>query len=216
MIKFDYINYDEIFTFLSQYSKIYDEELITMKNYAFEKNVPIVKDDVANFLYFIVSILKPKNILEIGTAIGYSSILMAKASNYKSNIITIESSKDMYDIALENYSKFNVNNVIIKLGKAQEILGNINNKFDFVFLDASKSHYLEFYRLIKKLLSDNYILVADNVLFKGLICANEENVPKRYKTIYKNMKEFIKYIFNETDSMILPIGDGLLISKSKK
>lgn len=214
MIKFDMIDYEQIFTFLLKYSNIEDDELISIKKYAIENSVPIVKDDVAKFLYILIKLIKPRKILEVGTAIAYSTILMSKASCYKSDILSIEKEEDMYKTALNNINKLNIENIRLEFGDAIEILKNIDEEFDFIFLDASKSHYLDFYLNAKDKLKKNHVLVADNVLFKGLVCLDIDNIPRRHRTIHNHMRKFINYVYNDErlNTIILPIGDGLLLS----
>lgn len=214
MNKYDNIEYEKIFRFLSQYNNT-DFGLKDLEEYAKINKIPIIKKDVALFLYFIISIFNPKKILEIGTAIGYSSILMSKASNYKSEIYTIEKNENMANIALCNIKKYSPNNINLKVGDALDVIDNIDDKFDFIFIDASKSHYKSFFEKCKKNFSEKYLIVADNILAKGLVCLDINEIPKRQKTIYKNMNDFIENIFYDDSFLatIIPIGDGLLMIK---
>ncbi len=181
--------------------------------YAENNHIPIVEKEVAQFLKLLLKIHQPKNILEIGTAIGYSALIMAE-SNEIARITTIERSPKMIELAKEN-----INNTVYKdrikilEGEAQEILPNLNEKYDFVFLDAAKGQYLEFFNMCMNLLEPSGLIVSDNVLFRGMV-ASDKLVIRRKKTIVKRLRKYLEYI-NEIDgyvSAIIPIGDGVALS----
>lgn len=125
-----------------------DELILEMEAYAQEYNVPIVTKEVAEYLKFLVKSYKTKNVLEIGTAIGYSGILMAKEIKENGGILyTIEIDEERYNLAQENFKKSGLDNIISIKGDALEEVKKIEDKFDFVFIDASKGHYMEFLRI---------------------------------------------------------------------
>lgn len=185
----------------------------SLEKYALENSVPIVDLEVAQLLKFVLKIHKPKKILEVGTAIGYSSILMAKSSA-SSKIVTIERSPEMYTKAVENVKKFGLEDRIeIIFGDAEEELPKLKDSFDFVFLDASKGHYLEFFKYIEPLLEDDSVIFSDNILFKGMV-ATDQLVKRRKKTIVKRMRSYIEYI-NDLEgytTSTIPIGDGVALT----
>ena len=158
------INYNHIVDYLNN---IYiDEDFIELRNYGIENNIPIMKLETKEFLKSLVLISKPKNILEIGTAIGYSSLLFSKYSN--ANITTIEKSKEISEIAKANFSKYNKKINLINMD-AKKALNNFNQGFDFVFIDANKSQYEYYFNESLKLLNENGLIVCDNILFRGEI-----------------------------------------------
>lgn len=192
--------------------------LLEMEEYAFKNHVPIVHPEVGQFLKVLINIKKPKKILEIGTAIGYSASLMATAMGESGEILTIERREDMINIAQENIEKNGLSGKIkIVPGDAEEILPNIKDSFDFIFLDAAKGKYLEFFSYCIDNLADNGIIASDNVLFKGMV-ASDDLVIRRKKTIVKRMREYLDYICNNEsfESCIIPIGDGVALTYKKE
>lgn len=190
------------------------ESLKIMENYAEENHVPIIQPEVAQLLRILLKINKPKNILEIGTAIGYSAIIMANNTSKETKIVSIERRNDMVKLAEENIKKHDYSNKIeILEGDAIEVLPTLKNKYDFIFLDAAKGHYMDFFTESMSLLRVGGIIVSDNVLFKGMV-ASDNLVIRRKKTIVKRLREFLRYI-NEIEgytSSVIPIGDGLAIT----
>ena len=202
------INYNHIVDYLNN---IYiDEDFIELRNYGIENNIPIMKLETKEFLKTLVLISKPKNILEIGTAIGYSSLLFSKYSN--ANITTIEKSKEISEIAKANFSKYNKKINLINMD-AKKALNNFNQGFDFVFIDANKSQYEYYFNKSLELLNKNGLIVCDNILFRGEI-TNDNIVNKRHITIVKKLRKFLSYITNLDDyvTSIIPIGDGISLS----
>lgn len=185
-----------------------------MEEYALENNVPIIHKEVAQFLKVIIKSHNIKNILEVGTAIGYSSSIMASASGKDSSIKTIEINNDMYDISIENIKKLGFeNNITVIKGDALEVLDDIDGEYDMIFLDASKGHYDEFLNKCLKKLKTKGLLISDNVLFRGMIASNDL-VKRRKITIVKRMRKYLKNISNDKnlETVILPIGDGVALS----
>lgn len=202
------INYNHIVDYLND---IYiDEDFIEIRNYGIENNIPIMKKESKEFLKTIISIIKPTKILEIGTAIGYSSLLFSKYSNAK--ITTIEKSSNMAYIAKANFKKYNKEINLINMD-AKKALSNINQGFDFVFIDANKSQYEYYFNKSLELLNKNGVIVCDNILFRGEI-TNDDILNRRHITMVKNLRKFLSYITNLDDyvTSIIPIGDGISLS----
>ncbi|MDU5559329.1 O-methyltransferase [Anaerococcus vaginalis] len=202
------INYNHIVDYLNN---IYiDEDFIELRNYGIENNIPIMKLETKEFLKSLVLISKPKNILEIGTAIGYSSLLFSKYSN--ANITTIEKSKEISEIAKANFSKYNKKINLINMD-AKKALNNFNQGFDFVFIDANKSQYEYYFNESLKLLNKNGLIVCDNILFRGEI-TNDDLINRRHITMVKNLRKFLSHITNLDDyvTSIIPIGDGISLT----
>lgn len=189
-----------------------------MEEYAKVNHIPIVHPEVAQFLKVMIKIKKPKKILEIGCAIGYSAMIMADAMDYYGEVTSIERRKDMVDIAEGNISRGDFQDIIhILQGEAQDLLPNIDEKFDLVFIDAAKGKYMEFLPYCIKNLKDEGIIISDNVLFKGMV-ANDDLVVRRKKTIVRRMREYLDYISNSGifESSIMPLGDGVAISYKRR
>ena len=185
-----------------------DELILEMEAYAHEYNVPIVTKEVAEYLKFLIKSYKTKNILEIGTAIGYSGILMAKEiKEDNGKLYTIEIDEERYNLAQENFKKSGLSNIISIKGDALEEVKKINDTFDFIFIDASKGHYMEFFEDSYKLLNDGGIVFIDNIMFRGYLY---KEYPKRFKTIVKRLDSFIDYLYKRDDRFVLlPFGDGV-------
>ncbi|AVQ32496.1 O-methyltransferase [Fusobacterium varium] len=185
-----------------------DELILEMEAYAQKYNVPIVTKEVAEYLRFLVSSYKIKNILEIGTAIGYSGILMAKEiKENNGKLYTIEIDEERYNLAQENFKKSGLSNIISIKGDALEEVKKINDTFDFIFIDASKGHYMEFFEDSYKLLNEGGIIFIDNIMFRGYLY---KEYPKRFKTIVKRLDSFIDYLYKRDDRFVLlPFGDGV-------
>ena len=190
-----------------------DELILELEKYAAENNVPIVTKEVAEYLKFMVDMNKSQNILEVGTAIGYSGILMARAAQkYGGKLTTIEIDEERYKEANINFEKAGLDNVRTILGDAGEEIKKLNEEFDFVFIDASKGHYREFFDDSYKLLKKDGIIFIDNIMFRGYLY---KEYPKRFKTIVRKLDEFITWLYDEFEDrfVLLPFGDGIGLLK---
>lgn len=204
-----HINNEYVSSFINFLSE--DMDYLELREYAEANNVPIMKTETKEFLKTLVSISKPKSILEIGTAIGYSSLVFSKYSD--ADITTIELSSEMANIAKDNFKKYGKNINLIN-DDAEKALTTLNQGFDFVFIDANKSNYKFYFDYVDKyLLNKGGIIVADNILFRGEVC-NDDLIEKRKITIVKRLRNFLAYITKSEDykTSIVPIGDGLSIS----
>ncbi|NLK93759.1 MAG: O-methyltransferase [Clostridiales bacterium] len=188
-----------------------------IENFAKDNKVPIVQKETAKFLEFMVNMKKPIKILELGTAIGYSAILMYEAANTNPEIITIERDKNMINMATENIKKFNLENKIkIKEGDCLEILEALDDSFDLIFMDAGKGHYNHFLPHCLRLLKKDGIIIADNVLFRGMVPCNDL-VKRRKITIVKRMRAYLDIVSQDKDliTSVIPMGDGIAITKRR-
>lgn len=203
-----YINYPHTSDYLKNI--IEDIDFLELRAYAEKHNVPIMNIETKEFIKTILEINKPKTILEIGSAIGYSSLVFYKYT--KANITTIEIDEKTSDIAKNNFKKYNAPINLIN-DDAIKALSNINQGFDFVFIDANKAHYIDYFKMSAKLLTKNGIIIADNVLFRGMVL-NDDLVDKRMITIVKRLRNYLAYVVDRDDfkSTIIPIGDGLTLS----
>ena len=160
---------------------------------------------------------RPLKILELGTAIGYSSILMYNAAKTNPDIVTIERSQEMIKLAKENLKKFNLEDKItIKEGDCLEILENLDEEFDLIFMDAGKGHYNHFLPHCLRLLKQDGIIIADNVLFRGMV-PSDDLVKRRKITIVKRMRTYLDMVSNDENliTSVIPMGDGIAITKRR-
>lgn len=207
-----YINYPHTSQYLSDI--IEDSDFLDLREYALNNNVPIMNVETKEFIKTILKIKQPKSILEIGAAIGYSSLVFEKYTN--ANITTIELDSEIADIARNNFKKYNTNINLIN-DDAQKALNDINQGFDFVFIDANKAHYEYYFKRSAELLNENGIIVVDNVLFKGMV-TNDDLIDRRMITIVKRLRNYLAYVMDREDffTTIIPIGDGLTLSYKEK
>jgi len=189
-----------------------------IEEYAKENNVPIVQKETANFLELMIHLKKPKRILELGTAIGYSAILMHTASNCSNKIVTIERDSNMICKAKENIKIFNFEeNIKIVEGECldalHELSENSADNFDMIFMDAGKGHYNHFLPYCIELLSNDGVIIADNVLFRGMV-ASRELLKRRKITIVKRMKNYLEIVSDKQKfiTTVIPMGDGIAVT----
>ena len=184
---------------------------------AVKEGLPVTRIQVEAFLRWQIGALKPKNILEIGTCIGYSAITMLDAAGEDSRLTTIECDEDMLCRARKNFGLCGFSERISSfLGDSAEIMPLMSGKYDFIFMDAAKAQYLQLMRECKRLLSPNGTVVCDDVLFYGMV-SEKSLVNRRKITIVKRMKAFLNEMMSDTgmETALLPIGDGILISRKK-
>ena len=188
--------------------------------YARENHIPVLLDDTAKLLFSKINNQNPKNVLEIGTAIGYSGTLILNASNCK--LTTIEKDEASFNLAKKKKKKFGLTNRVNQiLGDALEELNNLvklNKKFDFIFLDGPKGQYIKYLPILKQLLNNGGVLFADNVFFKRMIFI-EGTIPHRKRTIVVNLRKFLETVKTDNNFYnveILDVGDGVLIANYKE
>ena len=191
-------------------------KLEMIKQKALKDKIPIIMDDTLEVISKILIQTKPKNILEIGTAVGYSAICFSEYLQKNGKIDTIERDKERVKQARENIKKAEVEDKInIYEGDAVEILPALNQKYDIVFIDAAKGKYPFFLKQALRMATNGGIIIADNVLYKGYVMG-DYNKHKQRRAV-RNLREYIAEISNNTqlDTKILEVGDGLAISKVK-
>jgi predicted O-methyltransferase YrrM len=212
MICFDYIN-----EYIRKTIKKNEGLLAELEAFAAENHVPIIHPEVASLLKLTGLMAKPERILEIGTAIGYSAILLSSTLAPGGKIDTIERYELMVERAKANIKKAGLDETITIIpGDALDILKCLNKQYDFIFLDAAKGQYPEFLPECLRMLKSGGILFSDNVLYKGMI-ASDKLVVRRKKTIVTRMRSFLDQICknDKLETTIIPIGDGVAISYKK-
>ena len=190
------------------------QELEIIKKRALENYIPIIMDDTLEVIDKILKELKPTKILEIGTAVGYSAMCFSKYLGKNGKIDTIERDEARAQEARENIKKVGVEDKInIYEGDAVEILPTLNDKYDMIFIDAAKGKYPFFLKEALRMLSDNGIILADNILYKGYVMSDYNKHKQR--TAVRNLREYIQEVKENPnlETQILEVGDGLAISK---
>ncbi|WP_308544949.1 O-methyltransferase [uncultured Sneathia sp.] len=183
-----------------------DDEIKELKKEALENKIPIVTEEVLAYMIYMLRLIGAKKGLEIGSAVGYSAYYLSKYVE----LTTIEIDEKRYEIAKKVLKGRNVK---IYNADACDILKDLDEKYDFIFIDAAKGKYLDFFKLCYDKLNYGGLIFIDNILFRGYVCENE--YPKRYKTIVKNLREFINYL-KKYDFALLPFGDGIGLVRKEK
>ena len=209
---------DERFvTYIHSLEKPNSEILTEIEQAAHKDLVPIIRKEMESFLRVILTIKHPKEILELGTAIGYSAILMSECCDAK--ITTIENYEKRIPIARENIKKAGKSEQIELLeGDAMEVMKTLpKEKYDFIFMDAAKAQYINYLPEVMRLLNPGGVLITDNVLQDGDLIQSKFVVRRRDRTIHKRMREFLETVKHDErlETSIIPIGDGIVMAVKK-
>ena len=210
----------KVLEYLDIISPVNSQTVEEIRSVAKENYIPIIKRDTENLLKFVLKMQNPKSILEIGCAVGYSAIIMLENSD--ADIVTVEKMPERVEEAKKNIKYANLENrAKIIEGDAGEILErlvNENRKFDFIFMDAAKAQYITWLPTVKALLKDKGIIFSDNCLQEGDLLESSFAIRKRDKTIHKRMRDYIYLLLHDEDleSWIFSIGDGVLLSRSRR
>lgn len=216
MIENEHIN----FSFITRYiRKLINDDIKEMYSFAHNKDIPAAKPETTKLLSILASIKKPKNILELGTGIGCSAIILLRASK-DAHIITVEKDENNYNEALKMFEAEGLSDRIKALNadalETLEKLYHEKKKFDFIFLDSAKGQYLDCYPYLTDMLETGGLLISDNVLYGGMV-ANDELIQHRKRTIVKRLREYLEALHSDKtlDTVVVPIGDGVSVSTKK-
>ena len=182
---------------------------------AIDTYVPIIRPETVNLLQLLIKMNRPKRILEVGAAVGFSASLMAETAGEDSVITTIENYEPRIPIANANFKRAGKDKQITLLeGDAMEILPTLEGPYDFIFMDAAKGQYINFWPEVKRLIKDGGVVVTDNVLQDGDIIQSRFAITRRNRTIHKRMRDYLFELTHDEDfnTTILPLGDGVSIS----
>lgn len=206
---------ERITTYINSLNPGYTDILNTIEKEALDTYVPIVRKEMQSFLKFLVRATKPKRILEVGTAVGFSAILMSEYAPSDCKITTIENYDKRIPIARENFRRAGKEEQITLLeGDAMEVLKTLNGHYDLIFMDAAKGQYIYYLPELLRLLPKGGILVSDNVLQDGDIIESRYAVERRNRTIHARMREYLYTLTHceELTTSIVPLGDGITLS----
>ncbi len=206
---------ERLFTFINSFDKGNSAFLDELEQEAKRDYVPIIRKDMQNLLRFLLRLKRPLKILEVGTAVGFSALLMAENTSEECQITTIENYEKRIPIARENFKRDKMEHRITLLeGDATEILKELDDSYDFIFMDAAKGQYLNFLPDLLRLLSEDGMLVSDNVLQDGDLMESRYAVTRRNRTIHSRMRDYLYELKNNPmlETVILPVGDGVTIT----
>lgn len=198
-----------------------NEQLENIRQEALAGRVPIIRDETAALLKCLVAAARPKQILEIGTAVGYSALTMAEAMQEGCHITTVEKYEPRIPVAKANFARCGRTDSITLLeGDAEQIIAQLvaeGKRFGFIFMDAAKGQYLHWLPNILALLTEGGMLVSDNILQEGSIVESRYTIVKRDRTIHTRMREYLYALKHHEalETAILPVGDGVALSVKK-
>ena len=206
---------ERLITYINSLDNGNNSLLTEIEEEAHDNYVPVIRKETQNRLKLLRAMNRPKRILEVGTAVGFSALLMEAYNPENCMITTIENYKKRISIAKENFLRAGKQNVIELLeGDAIQVMKGLTGCYDFIFMDAAKGQYIHFLPEVMRLLSPGGVLVSDNVLQDGDIIESRFVITRRNRTIHKRMREYlyeITHMENLTTS-ILPLGDGVTVS----
>lgn len=209
---------ERIESFLRAFSKGFPEYIEELEEKAKAADIPIIRKDTQELLRVLLSLKKPRKILEIGTAVGFSSLLMAEYTEDDCKITTIENYPPRIEEAKNNFSKFDKKGKINFLeGDAGEIIKNMQDEYDLIFLDGPKGQYENYLDDLLRMLPSGGLLITDNILKEGEIVESRFAVTRRNRTIHSRMREYLLRLRDEEilENVILPTGDGMTLSVKK-
>lgn len=209
------INNQRIATYIQSLETGKTPFLEELERQAREKNVPIIKQEMQGLLKFLLAAKRPRKILEVGTAIGFSALFMCEYNPVPCHITTIEKYEKRIPIARKNFKEAGKEGQIVLLeGDAFDIMERLKDSYDLVFMDAAKGQYIHFLPQVLRLLEKDGILVSDNVLQDGDLMESKFAVTRRNRTIHGRMREYLYALTHreELETVILPVGDGITLS----
>ncbi len=209
---------ERIVTFLHSLETENSEILETIEAEALRDQVPIIRKEMQSFLKVLLAVKKPMRILEIGTAVGFSALLMSESVSKDCRITTIEKYEKRIPIARQNFKRAGkVEQIELLEGDALEILKQLDGPYDFIFMDAAKGQYVFYLEETIRLLEKDGVLVTDNVLQDGDVIESRFAVERRNRTIHARMREFLYNLKHDPRILttIIPLGDGVAVSVKK-
>lgn len=209
---------EDILHYLRTEQKQLTGSLGDLEALAHKNGVPVIPHETVVFLQFLLKQKQPKSVLEIGTAIGFSASLMAESLGKEAKITTIDRFPVMIEKAKANFEKLGLADQVTLLeGDAADILSTLEGPYDFIFMDSAKSKYIAFLPECLRLLSDDGVLMVDDIFQAGTVLQPIEDIPRKNRSIHRHLNEFLEVVTTspELTSTLLPLGDGVaLISKN--
>lgn len=205
---------EKVVDFMRHHQAPFTGQLGEIEAYANERGIPVIPHETAVFIDFLLGLLRPKAILEIGTAIGFSASLMARHLAPGGHLTTIDRYPKMFERAKENFEKMGIEDQVTLLeGDAADVLPTLQGQFDVIFMDSAKAKYVDFLPECLRLLSDTGVLLIDDVFQGGTVLDDEETIPKRVRTIHRKLNLLFETVHQDPHlkSSLVPLGDGILM-----
>ena len=209
---------ERMVTYIHSLESSESEIIEAIEQEALDTFVPIIRKETQSFLKVLLMMNKPKRILEVGTAVGFSAILMSEYMPQDAHITTIENYEKRIPIARENFKRAGKEDKITLIqGDALEVMKELSGPYDFIFMDAAKGQYIHYMPEVLRLLSKGGVLMSDNVLRDGDIIESRFAVERRNRTIHSRMREYLYELkhHEQLQTSILPLGDGVALSIKK-
>lgn len=209
---------ERMVTYIHSLESSESEIIETIEQEALDTFVPIIRKETQSFLKVLLMMNRPKRILEVGTAVGFSAILMSEYMPEDGHITTIENYEKRIPIATENFKRAGKEDKITLIqGDALEVMKELEGPYDFIFMDAAKGQYINYMPEALRLLSQGGVLMSDNVLQDGDIIESRFAVERRNRTIHSRMREYLYELTHheQLQTSILPLGDGVALSIKK-
>ena len=206
---------ERLVTYLHSLEQENSEILEEIEQEALRDSVPIIRKEMQSFLKVLLAIKRPTTILEVGTAVGFSALLMSEYAPEECTITTIENYEKRIPIARENFKRAGKEQKITLIeGDAMEVLTELSGPYDFIFMDAAKGQYIAYLPEVLRILEPDGVLVSDNVLQDGNIIESRFAVERRDRTIHSRMREYLYTLKHHPDleTSIIPLGDGTAVS----
>ena len=206
---------ERLVTYLHSLEQENSEILEEIEQEALRDSVPIIRKEMQSFLKVLLAIKRPTRILEVGTAVGFSALLMSEYAPEECTITTIENYEKRIPIARENFKRAGKEQKITLIeGDAMEVLTELSGPYDFIFVDAAKGQYIAYLPEVLRILEPDGVLVSDNVLQDGNIIESRFAVERRDRTIHSRMREYLYTLKHHPDleTSIIPLGDGTAVS----
>ena len=206
---------ERLVTYLHSLEQENSEILEEIEQEALRDSVPIIRKEMQSFLKVLLAIKRPTRILEVGTAVGFSALLMSEYAPEVCTITTIEYYEKRMPIARENFKRAGKEQKITLIeGDAMEVLTELSGPYDFIFMDAAKGQYIAYLPEVLRILEPDGVLVSDNVLQDGNIIESRFAVERRDRTIHSRMREYLYTLKHHPDleTSIIPLGDGTAVS----
>lgn len=210
---------NDVREFLRTDQKQLSGKLKKLEQFANENRIPVIPHETVVYFIWMFNQLKPKSVLEVGTAIGFSASLMAEHME-DGTVTTIERNPDMYERAEKVFKELDLEaRIVLKKGQANEILEELqDDTYDFAFMDSAKAKYYSFFPELFRVVKKGGVIAIDDVLQGGTILDDEKDIPRRVRKIHRKLNEFLDVVLDHPalDSTILPLGDGLLLITKKE